>query len=188
MSVKVKKPKENVPASPPPKSEDSKLAERIVQHPLLSLREEVDRLFDDFFSGFSLGPFGRRAFEMEPFRRLESKISTFGGVLPRMDISESDTEFVLTAELPGLDEKDIEVELSDGVLTIEGEKKEKKEEKKKDYHLMERHYGSIRRSYRVPVEVNEDKVSASFDRGVLTVTMPKATPRKKAKKVPIKGS
>jgi HSP20 family protein len=157
------------------------------QHPLLSLRQEVDNLFDNFFSNFSLGPFGRRAFEFDPFRR-------FGGhlmvrdMMPSMDIRESDKEFHLTAELPGMDEGDIEVTLSDGMLVIKGEKKEEKSEKGENMHLTERRYGSIYRSLPLPEGIDENKVDAHFARGVLEISMKKKPNTvKPARKVKIKG-
>jgi HSP20 family protein len=99
---------------------------------------------------------------------------------PRVDVSETDTELKIEAELPGIDEKDVEVVLSDGRLTIKGEKKQEKEEKKKDYHLLERSYGSFARSIALPFEADPDQVKASFAKGVLTVTVPKP-PEVKAK-------
>ena len=92
---------------------------------------------------------------------------------PRVDVSETDTELKIEAELPGIDEKDVEVVLSDGRLTIKGEKKQEKEEKKKDYHMVERSYGSFARSIVLPFEADPDKVKATFAKGVLTVTVPK---------------
>jgi HSP20 family protein len=89
--------------------------------------------------------------------------------------------------LPGLDEKNIEVKLVNGSLTIKGEKKEEKEEKKKDYYLHERHFGSFERSFSVPDGVDSDKIEASFKKGVLIVTLPKkAEAQKPAKKIEIK--
>lgn len=184
MSMKVKKPKEE---RKPAEVQSGKLAQRAAQHPLLTLREEVDSLFDDFFSGFHLGPFGRHGLELEPLRRMERVLGSIGGAAPRMDVSETAKNFELCAELPGMDEKDIEVTLSDGTLTIEGEKREEKEKETTDYHLTERHFGSIRRSFKIPETVDEDKITASFRKGVLTLTMPKTKTRGKAKKVTIKA-
>ena len=89
-------------------------------HPLLSLRREMDRVFDDFFR-FASFPLGRRAFELEPFRAFEG---IFRPSFPVVDFAEHDKEYIVSAELPGMDEKDLEVKLSSGVLTIRGEKKE----------------------------------------------------------------
>ncbi len=155
-----------------------------VWHPLLSLHDEVNKVFDDFFSGFGRFPSARRFFDMEPLQRIES---SFGATVPAVDWVEKAGEFRITAELPGLDEKDIEVTLTDDLLTIKGEKSEEKEEKKKEYYLSERRYGSFRRTFRLPEGVEAGKVSAKFDNGVLSIVLPKMTAaRKKVRKVRIK--
>lgn len=144
-----------------------------VWHPFRSLREEIDRLFDDF---------GRDAWQF-PFRRDLSVITT-----PAVDVVEKDDAFEITAELPGMSDKDVEVTHANGRLTIKGEKKEEKEEKKKDYYLSERRYGSFQRSFAMPDGVNEDKIDARFKDGVLTVTLPKTPAAKKAtKKIAVKA-
>jgi len=94
--------------------------------------------------------------------------------VPAFDISENDKEYVVSAELPGIDSKDLEVTLSDGVLEIKGEKKREKEENGDNIHRVERYYGSFHRSFVVPEKVEEDKVGASYKDGVLTLTLPKA--------------
>ena len=137
---------------------------RDIWEPFGSLRRDMERLFEDFSRDFSWGP-----------------PATAGtAVAPRIDVSETDTEIKIEAELPGVDEKDVEVVLSDGRLTIKGEKKQEKEEKKKDYHLVERSYGSFARSIALPFEADPDQVKATFAKGVLTVTVPKP-PEVKAK-------
>ena len=93
---------------------------------------------------------------------------------PAVDLAEKDGEYEITAELPGLDEKDVELRLSNGVLSISGEKKAEHEEKDKNYHFSERRYGSFRRSFRVPEGVDESKIEAHFEKGVLTVKLPKS--------------
>ena len=90
-----------------------------------------------------------------------------------MDIAEHETAYEITAELPGMDESNIDVKFSDGTLTIKGEKKDEREEKQKDYHLSERRYGSFQRSFGVPDGVDADNIEAHFKNGVLTVTLPK---------------
>ena len=91
--------------------------------------------------------------------------------------------------MPGLDEKNIDVKFADGVLTIKGEKQEEKEEKKKDYYLHERSYGSFHRAFQVPAGVDGDKIEASFNKGVLTVTLPKSAQAQKAeKKITVKAA
>ena len=106
-----------------------------------------------------------------------------------VDVAEKDHAYEITAELPGLDEKDIEVKQSDGMLTIKGEKKEETEEKKKDFYLAERRYGSFERSFRVPESVNTDKIDATFKKGVLTVVLPKKPEsQSKEQKISVKAA
>ena len=102
------------------------------------------------------------------------------GAAPAVDIVEKDGGFEVTVELPGMDEKNIEVNVANGCLTIKGEKQEEKEEKKKDYHLQERHFGSFERRFQVPEGVDASKIEANFRKGVLTVTLPKRAEAKKA--------
>ena len=118
-------------------------------------------------------PSRRVGFGMEPFWRGEV---AWGGAAPVVDVVEKDKEYEITAELPGLDEKNIEVKLSDDVLTIKGEKKEEKEEKQKDYYLSERRYGSFQRSFRLPDGVDAEKIEARFKNGVLTLSLPLFVP------------
>jgi HSP20 family protein len=151
--------------------------------PFENLRREVDRLFEDFIlSPFRL-PFRRPAFGIEPFLAPESWVA-----VPAVDFVEKDNAYEVHADLPGIDEKDIEVKVANGVLTIKGQKEEAKEEKKEDYHLRERHYGSCERALRVPDTVDTDKIAATFKKGVLTVTLPKsAEAQKLVKKIEVKG-
>ena len=137
--------------------------------PFESLRREVDRLFEDFDRDFWRTPFRRPVFDVEPFWRHEL---TWRGT-PAVDIFEKDNAYEATAELPGMDEKNIEVKLTNGSLMIKGEKQEEKEEKKKDYYLHERSFGAFERQFAVPEGVDTDKIAASFKKGVLTVTLPK---------------
>jgi len=102
-------------------------------------------------------------------------------------VTESDKEIEITAELPGLEEKDVQVNLSDNVLTIRGEKKAEKEQKEKDYHLIERNYGSFARSLDLPAGIDPDSVKATIDKGVLKVTVPKPAPAV-AKKIDVKSA
>ena len=106
---------------------------------------------------------------------------------PAVDISESDKAYEITAELPGMDEKDIEVKVVNGNLMIKGERQEQKEEKQKDYYLHERRFGSFERHFQVPEGADADKIEASFKKGVLTVTLPKKPEAQKpAKKIEVK--
>ena len=120
------------------------------------LRREMDRLWDDFF-----GP-GRRA-----FRPLEAEWA------PVVDGSETADKLVVKAEVPGMDAQNIDISLSGDILTIKGEKKSEREEKKENYHLVERSHGSFSRSLRLPTAVEADKIEAAYKQGVLTVTCPK---------------
>jgi HSP20 family protein len=128
-------------------------------NPFLSLQREMNRLFDEAFRGFDLAPFG-----------ISDRL--FGGASwPNVEVAETGKEIKVTAELPGLDEKNIDVHLANGVLTISGEKYAETEDK--DRLFSERYYGRFVR--RIPLEdVDENKVTASFKKGVLTVTLPKS--------------
>ena len=169
----------------PVKTEAREAAKPQVRHPFESLRQEMNRLFDEFDRDFWLSPFRRPAFTAEPFWRRELSWSAS----PAVDITESEKAYEIAAELPGLDEKDIEVKLANGGLTIKGEKREEKEEKKKDYYLHERHFGSFERYFRLPEEVDADKIEANFKKGVLTVTLPKKPEAQKAeKKIAVKAA
>lgn len=152
--------------------------------PLEKLRQQVDHLFDDFNLGSGLSPFSRGLFDVEPFWRRE----LIGHGMPAVDITEKDKSYEITAEVPGMDQKDIEVKLSNGSLIIKGEKQEDKEEKRKGYHLSERHYGSFERVFNLPKGIDADKIDASFSKGVLCISLPKKPEAMKADKVvPIKG-
>lgn len=135
-------------------------------HPFSLLRQEMNTLFDNFFRGF----------ELEPFK------GHLGAFSPSIDVKESDKDISVTAELPGLDDKDIDVSLSRDSLTIRGEKKEEKEEKGKDYYRMERSFGSFSRTIALPAEIDVNKVKAEFKKGLLTVTLPKTEKAVKEKK------
>jgi HSP20 family protein len=132
------------------------------------MRREMDRLWDTFFEG------GLR-------RRTEEG----GEWLPSLDVAETKNELVVKAEVPGMNPKDIDISLSDGVLTIKGDKRQEKEEKEADYHLVERSYGSFIRSVQLPKEVQSDKISASYKDGILKISLPKSEEAKK-KEVKIK--
>jgi HSP20 family protein len=132
------------------------------------MRREIDRLWDSFFEGRP----GRKAGEV-------------GEWLPSLDVSETKNDLVVKAELPGMDPKDIEISLNNGLLTIKGEKKQEKEEKDENYHVIERSYGSFTRSVRLPREVQSDKISASYKSAVLRITLPKSEEAKK-KEIKIK--
>ena len=147
--------------------------------PFESMRREIDRVFDRFHLGtwdIPYGPFGRRSFEFEFPRTTEMAIA------PAVDVAEKDNEYEITAELPGMDEKNIDIKLSNGMLTIRGEKKQEKEEREKDYYMSERRYGSFMRSFQVPEGVDAGKIEATFAKGVLHIKLPKTAEAKKSEK------
>jgi len=128
--------------------------------PFMTLHREMNRLFDDVFRGFDMAPFG-----------------TLGGMgrmagWPHVEVAETDKEVRISAELPGLDDKDVEVLMGDGVLTIRGEKKSEVEDKERAFS--ERYYGRFERRIPLGEAVEEDKIDATFENGVLTVTLPRS--------------
>ena len=144
--------------------------DRTAASPFMSLQREIDRLFDDFSRGFP----------------------TFTGngaaaLMPNMDVTETDKEIEISAELPGLEEKDVQVNVADNLLTIRGEKKAEKEQKDKNYRLVERSYGSFERTLELPEGVNADAIKANISKGVLKVTVPKPAPAQ-AKKIDVKSA
>jgi HSP20 family protein len=146
--------------------------------PIDTLRRQVDRMFEDFGRGFGLSrPFGRSLMDMPSWPSGE-----VWGKSPAVDLVEKDKEYEITAELPGIDASHIDVKLANGVLTIKGEKREEKEEKKKDYYLSERRFGSFQRSFQLPDGIVEDKIEANYEKGVLTIKLPKGADEQKPEK------
>ena len=146
-----------------------------------SFRGEMDRLFDRF--GF---PSLRRMFDIEPSWR---SASSFGFAAPAIDMSEDERAYRISAELPGINAKDIDVSVSGDTLVLKGEKRQEKEEKDTNYHFSERSYGSFQRSFQLPSSVDRDKVAADFSKGVLTITLPKtAEAQKPVKKIAVRSS
>lgn len=142
-------------------------------HPFQALHQEIDRLFADFGRGFP--SLGRDRFA-GPFWGAGHDL------FPAVDVADSGAGYQITAELPGIDEKDVEVTVAEGVLTIKGEKKAEKEEKKKDYYRAERSFGAFQRSFELPDSVDQAKIDANFQKGVLTVTLPKTIAAQNAAK------
>lgn len=140
-------------------------------NPFYSLQRSVNQVFDDFLD---FGPFA-----------FGSSMTSFS---PQLDVSETDREFQIAAELPGMDEKDVEVSVSNSLLTLRGEKKNEREDKRKDYYRMERFYGMFERAIPIPEGVDLNKVEASFRKGVLTVTLPKSVEYQERKRIPIKAA
>ncbi|MBF0275162.1 MAG: Hsp20/alpha crystallin family protein [Nitrospinae bacterium] len=158
------------------KKESSLDHDKKEQHPFLSLQDDMNRAFDNFFKEFKTPSFG-------------SFDNTFKGVDLKVNVNENDKDIVVTAELPGVNDKDIDIEIKDNFLVLKGEKKEEKEEEKDNSYYKECSYGSFYRTIPLSMEVDEDKVDASFKNGVLTVTLPKSEEAKqKIKKITVKSS
>jgi HSP20 family protein len=141
-------------------------------NPFMSLQREVDRLFEDFTRGFPALP---------------SLTGNGASLMPSIDVTETDKEIEITAELPGLEEKDVQINVADNLLTIRGEKKAEKEEKDKNYRLVERSYGSFERTLELPGGVDADAIKASIAKGVLKVTVQKPAPAQ-SKKIEVKSA
>lgn len=144
--------------------------------PFHAMQHEVNRLFEDFWPDF----------EMPALVRGNGGLAAVRA--PKIDVSETEKEIQVTAELPGLEEKDVDVTFADGTLTIAGEHNVEKEEKDEDkkYYVKERSYGSFKRVLAIGVNVDEDKIKADFKSGVLTVALPKAAEAvAKTKRIPI---
>jgi HSP20 family protein len=143
------------------------------EHPAAAFQRALNSLFDDFFKGFEVSPFDEIA----------------GSFNPRIDMTEDEKEIRVTAELPGLEEKDIEVNFSKDILTIRGEKTQEKEEKGKESYYSERSYGSFTRAIQIPSGVDDGKIDATFKKGVLSIMLPKLSkPVEQQKKIQIKAA
>ena len=163
--------------APPPASPAS-------YFPLGTLRDDIDRAFDRMFKDWPR--FG--ALTAPDFFGGGEFFGKTGAIAPRVDVTEDNNAYEITAEMPGVEEKDIEVSVREDRLTLRGEKKGEKEEKKKDYHMTERSYGSFERSFRLPGNVDAENIKADFAKGVLTVTLPKTAEAKaKERKIAIKA-
>ena len=136
---------------------------------MASFKNEIDRLFDHF---------------LEPAWRGAPALGTWE---PKVDIAETKDAITVTAEVPGVDQKDIAVELREGVLLIKGEKEEEKEEKDTHFHRVERTYGAFSRAMRLPAAVDGSKATASFKDGVITIALPKA-PEAKGTTIAVKAA
>jgi HSP20 family protein len=144
--------------------------------PFLTLHREMNRLFDDVLRGAPAAAGGQGGGQ--------------GGVLlaPQMDVSETDRDVRIQAELPGVSENDIEVALDDDVLTIRAEKKQERKEEREGVHFSERSFGTFQRSLRLPFQVDPDQVQASFENGVLRVSVPKTQPQERSRRIQVQGS
>ena len=153
--------------TPVPVSTDRSVARRET-YPFSFLQQEIDRLFEGFARNFPT-------------------FALTDTTLPSMDVSETDKAIEIVAELPGLEKKDVELNLVNNLLTIRGEKKNQREEKNKDYHLLERSFGSFSRAVELPQGVDPEDISAEIANGVLKVTVKKPTP-KQSRQIEIKSA
>jgi HSP20 family protein len=143
--------------------------------PFMSLHREMNRLFDDVFRGSSGSWAGRPGESGSNF------------VQAHMDVSETENEVRICAELPGVSQDDVDVTLQDDVLTIRGEKKLERKDETENFHFMERSYGTFQRSLKLPFVVEPQQVKAEFNNGVLTVTLPKTKAQERSHRVQIQG-
>jgi HSP20 family protein len=142
--------------------------------PFSQLHREIDRVFNSFLTDWPSGMILSR--------------QPLGSFMPEVDVVETDKEFRVTAELPGMEEKELEVTFSDNGLTIKGEKHEEHEEEKADYYHSERQFGRFERTIPLPSEINPDKAKASFKKGILKITLPKnEQARSHRKTIPIQS-
>lgn len=144
------------------KNENRKTPSLFQHDPFSAFRDEMNSLIDRAFGrGFGL-------FDTPSLGRFGA-----GHITPRIDLHETEKEYQLSAELPGLDDKDIDLSIHEGVLTLKGEKRYEKKDEKDEARIVERHYGSFQRIFTLPSDVDDTKIEAKFDKGVLHVTMPK---------------
>jgi HSP20 family protein len=155
--------------------EPEERALQVRRDPFLSLPEQMNQLFDEFFRGWGLQPFGVGA-------------EGWGAFSPNVDVVETDKDIRVAVELPGMEEKDIDVSVSQGTLTVSGEKKQEVEEKRHNFVRSERSYGAFQRSISLPSEVDTNKADAVFRKGVLTVTLPKTSTSQARKRITVKSS
>lgn len=139
--------------------------------PFFSLQTEINRMFDEALRGFPAPAFGNGDRVLSP----------------AIDVKETEQGIELTAELPGVEEKDLEVSIVEDLLIIKAEKKQEQKKEEKGYYMMERSYGTVSRSIRLPFDADPDKVSASFDKGVLKIAVPRpAEEQAKVRKIAVK--
>jgi len=161
----------------PRRKTESKLPlRRAESDPFYAMQREMDRLFDEFI-GRGTG-----------LRSSASEDEVWDAFSPRVNVVESEKEITVSAELPGMDSKDIDISYTGGMLTISGEKRQEKEDKGKTYYRTERSYGYFTRSVQLPCEVDLDKVDAKFKNGVLQVSLPKIIESGECRRITVKTS
>jgi len=184
----VKKRSTEVPVEKKAATPEAAPAESTPASMLADLRNEIDHAFERYFPGFPGLPHPFSAWDSFKGFEMPNLALPKWGMAPNVDVSETDKTYEINAELPGLDEKDIAVTVSDTMITVKGEKRDEREEKKKHYHMQERHFGSFQRSFRLPEDVDAGKIGADFSKGVLKLTLPKTAKAKpKSRRVDVKS-
>ena len=174
-----KKEEEGTGSALPIRSTDQGTPGRQLNGPIGQLHQEMDQLFDHFFRGFGISPFRASG----PF----SNSLAAGLLKPTLDIGANDKEYAISIEVPGVEQKDIKLEIANNTLTVSGEKRQKTEEKEKNYYRMERSYGSFERILSLPEDADQDLIQATFKNGLLSITMPrKKLARSDVKQIAIK--
>jgi len=158
-----------------------RLGNNQITHPVQQFHQEIDRMFDDFFRGFGFPAMG--------FGRVVPSLAQSEWLKPTVDIAASEREYTISVEIPGVEEKDFNLDLSDGTLRISGQKRQEREEKEMNYYRMERSFGSFQRVVSLPEDVDEDGITAKYSNGVLTIKLPrKSKPKTESRKIAINGS
>ncbi|MDY6831701.1 MAG: Hsp20/alpha crystallin family protein [Thermodesulfobacteriota bacterium] len=175
-----KKEEESTDKTVPVRHEGAQGRSLVQSSPIQQFHQEIDRLFERMLRGLDLSPFG---LDM-PFTPLVADSL----LKPSLDLSATDKAYTLSVELPGVNEKDVSLEIANDTLTIRGEKKQEAEEKDKNFYRVERAYGAFQRVLSLPEDVDQDGLKARFEKGVLTVTMPrKAVPESGVKRIDIQS-
>jgi HSP20 family protein len=176
-----KKEEEDEGKTLPVQREDAQDQAYAFNSPLIRFHREIDRLFDNAFRGFGSAPF---RFDRSLIPKMDE-----GVLKPTLDLGATDKEYTITVEIPGVDEKDVKLEIVNDTLTIRGEKKQEKEEKEKNYYRVERSYGSFQRVLSLPEDADQENVKATFKKGVLTVNMPRrALPQSDVRQIEVKSA
>src|SRR3712207_2349998 len=144
--------------------------------PFLSLHREINRLFEDVFHDTGL-----------PASSSQGGVIGGSFIVPQMNVSETENEIRITAELPGVTENDVDISLHGDMLTIRGEKKAERQEERENFHFVERSFGTFQRSLRLPFFVDPEQVRADFENGVLTVTLPKGGQQERTRRIQVRG-
>ncbi len=144
-----------------------------VESPLLNLQRDIDRMFDNFLQGFNV-----------PYSVRPAGINAMAA--PRINITETRDAYQISAELPGVEEQDVDISLSGDVLTIKGERREEQESSERNYHRIESAYGAFQRSITLPEDADRDNINANFRNGILTIEVGKnAESQAETRKIPL---